>query len=61
MDIDLYAFISSVGATTASDPTSVTAKHLSKVWRIDTKTAEKTLYVRTQLLHQSDDQNLSRK
>ena len=50
IDINLDDLISSVGATTASKPTGVTAKHLSKVWRIDTKTAEKTLDVTTQLL-----------
>ena len=50
MDINLDAMISSVGATTATKPKGVTAKHLSKVWRIDTKTAKKTLDVTTQLL-----------
>ena len=47
MDIDLDALISSVRETTASKPTGVIAKHLSKLWRIDTKTAEKTLDVTT--------------
>ena len=60
MNIYLDALISSVGSTTASNPTGVTAKHLSKVWRIDTKTAEKTLDVRTQLLLWSDYPTLSR-
>ena len=50
MNIELDALISSVGATAASKPTGVTAKHLSKVWRIDTKTAKKTLEVTKQLL-----------
>ena len=60
MDIDLDDFISSVGATTASNPTGETGKHLSTVWHIDTKTAKKTLDVTTQLLRQSDDPTLSR-
>ena len=47
--------------TTDSNPTGVTAKNLSKVWRIDAKTAEKTLDVTTQLLRWSDDPNLSQK
>ena len=38
MDIELDVLISSMGATTSSNPTGVTAKHLSKVWRIDSKT-----------------------
>ena len=45
MDIDLYSLISSVGETTASKPTGVTANNLSKVWWIDTRTAEKMLDV----------------
>ena len=60
LDVDLDALISSMGETTASKPTGVTAKHMSKVWRIDSKTAEKTLDVTTQLLRRSDDPTLSR-
>ena len=52
MDIDLYALISSMGSTTVSKTTGVSANHLSKVWRIDTKTAENTLCVMNQLLRQ---------
>ena len=59
MDIDLDALISSVGVTTASNPTGVTAKHLSKVWRIDTKTSEKTLDITKKLLRRTDDPTLS--
>ena len=60
MYIDLYALISSLGATTALKPTGITANHFSKVWKIDTNTAEKTLDVTTQLLRRSDDPTLSR-
>ena len=59
MDIDLDELISSMGAKTTSTPTGVTVKYLSKIWRIGAKTAEKPLDVTTQLLHRSDDPNLS--
>ena len=59
VDIDLDALISIMGDMTASKPTGVTAKHLSKVWRIYTKTVEKKLDVTTQLLRQLDYPNLS--
>ena len=54
-EIDLDEIISTSGATIASKPSGVTAEHLSKIWRIDPKTAEKTLDVTTQLLRRSQD------
>ena len=62
MGINLNNLISDAfaGATIYSKPTSVTAKHLSKVWRIDTNTAQRTLDVTTQLLCRTNDPNLSR-
>ena len=44
--------------TSSSKPTGVAAKHFSKVWRIDAKTAEKKLDVMTQHLRLLDDPNL---
>ena len=38
-----------VGVTTEGHPRGVTVKILSKIWLIDTKMAEKTLQVTTQL------------
>ena len=58
-DDDLMSDTFAVGATTASKPQGVSAKHLSKVWRIDFKTAENTLDVTTQLLRQYEDPTLS--
>ena len=54
---DIAAFI---GATLASKPTGITAENLSKIWRIDHATADRTLKVTTQLNHQGGSKNLSR-
>ena len=50
-----------VGATVGTKSQDVSAKHLSKVWRIDPNTAQNTLEITTQLLQRNDKQNLSRK
>ena len=60
MDIDLDTLNSSAGVMTAAKLTGVTTNHLSKVWRIDSKTAEKTLDITTQLLRRFDYPTLSR-
>ena len=62
-DADLDNLISStfVGATVGTKSQDVSAKHLSKVWRIDPNTAQNTLEITTQLLQRNDKQNLSRK
>ena len=59
-DINLNAIISSLGLPNASNPTGMTKNHLSKIWRIDANTAEKTLDVTTQLLRRSQDSTLLR-
>ena len=59
-DIDFDEIVSTAGATVASKPLGVTSQHLSKIWRIDPKIAEKTLDVTTQLLRRSQDPKLSR-
>ena len=59
-DIHLDDMVSALGSTTASKPTGVTAEHLSKIWKIDVPTAEKTIDVTTQLLRRSQDPKLSR-
>ena len=61
-DIDLDGLLEQafVGSTTAAKPQGVLVEHLSKIWRIDLKTAKKTLDVTTQLLRRSEDTALSR-
>ena len=58
--IDLDEMVSMMVSTISSKPTGVTAEHLSKIWRIDTKTVEKTLDITTQLLHRYQDPTLLR-
>ncbi|MFN9915170.1 MAG: hypothetical protein ACK53L_21455, partial [Pirellulaceae bacterium] len=38
----------------------VTSEHLSKVWRIDLETAERTMEITSQIGRRKDDPNLSR-
>ena len=56
--------ISSPGAIVKTamvgSPTGVTAKHLSKVWKIDIETAKRTIEVTTQLRQHEADASLSR-
>jgi hypothetical protein len=46
---DISASSADIKATMAGRPNGVTAKHLSKVWKIDVKTAKRTIEVTTQL------------
>ena len=57
LDADFDDFM--VSATHAENPKGVSAEMLSKIWRIDLKSAERTLNVITQRLHRSDNLNLS--
>jgi hypothetical protein len=49
-----------IKATMAGQPNGVTAKHLSKVWKIDVDTAKRTIEVTTQLSQHEADASLSR-
>jgi hypothetical protein len=49
-----------IQATMAGRPNGVTAKHLSKVWKIDYQTAKRTIEVTTQLRQHEADASLSR-
>jgi hypothetical protein len=49
-----------IKATMAGRPNGVTAKHLSKVWKIDVETAKRTIEVTTQLRQHEADASLSR-
>ena len=49
--IDFDDLFQASGISGKSKP-GVTAKHLSKIWRIDTSTAEQTIEVTSQLLKQ---------
>jgi multidrug resistance efflux pump len=49
-----------IQATMAGRPNGVTAKHLSKVWKIDAETAKRTFEVTRQLRQQKADASLSR-
>lgn len=53
-------FVTEAGATHASQPKGVTAKELSKLWRIDHDTAVRTLEVTTQRKKQDGHSSLSR-
>ena len=49
-----------VGVTTTGHPRGVTAEMLSKIWLIDTKMAERTLQVTTQLNRHGENTSLAR-
>jgi hypothetical protein len=49
-----------IKATMAGQRVGVTAKHLSKVWKIDLETAKRTIEVKTQLRQHEADASLSR-
>jgi hypothetical protein len=49
-----------VGATHASKPTGITAEQLSKTWRIDMETAERTIGITSQHNQRVDNPTLSR-
>jgi hypothetical protein len=49
-----------VRAAMAGRPNGVTAKHLSKVWKIDVETAKRTIDVTTQLRQHEADSSMSR-
>jgi hypothetical protein len=49
-----------IKATMAGRPNGVTAKHLSKVWKIDVGTAKQTIEVTTQFRQHEADASLSR-
>ena len=57
--IDSEPAMANLGATSASKPRGVTAKTLSKFWRIHYETAAHTLKVTTQLNHQGGSETLS--
>jgi hypothetical protein len=57
-EIDLDTIM--VSATHAGKSTGVDPTHLSKIWKIDLKTAERTLDVVSQFSNRTDDPKLSR-
>jgi hypothetical protein len=64
---DLDSIIDDISSTSANiqstmdgRPNGVTAKHLSKVWKFDVKTAKRTIEVTTQLTQHEADPSLSR-
>ena len=57
---DLLDEIFTSSATSASHVKGVTAEHLSKIWKIDKDTANRTIDVTTQRVRRSDDPSLAR-
>jgi hypothetical protein len=56
---DISASSADIKATMAGRPNGVTAKHLSKVWKIDVETAKRSIEVTTQLRQHEADASLS--
>jgi hypothetical protein len=57
---DISATNADIKAAMAGKPNGVTAKHLSKVWKIDVDTAKRTIDVTTQLRQHDADASISR-
>jgi hypothetical protein len=56
---DISASSADIKATMAGRPNGVTAKHLSKLWKIDVETAKRSIEVTTQLRQHEADASLS--